>query len=91
MTSSSQYAGDPIDCHTTAKSWQGDPEEGKFDTYCWIEGTYTRRGPKNGEDEDEDSDNMSSHLGDAIQFCQEIPFTEPIGYSDKSVTVTVFD
>ena len=40
---SSQYVGDPIDCHTNSKKWQGDDAAEMFDNYCWIEGTWTER------------------------------------------------
>ena len=31
--------GDPIDCHANG----GSVKEDMLDTYCWIEGTFTKR------------------------------------------------
>ena len=34
-----QYVGDPIDCHANSAGIN----EGMLDSYCWIEGTYTKK------------------------------------------------
>lgn len=37
-----QFVGDPIDCITNTKDMP-DEFSSTFDTFCWIEGTFTRR------------------------------------------------